>query len=56
LEYTVAARDIKAGEEILSNYVFYGCDGEAWLSEVEDLRRLCLGEDVGFITKLENVE
>ena len=56
LTYTVAARDIKAGEEILSNYVFYVTDIDHWVKEVEDLKRVCRGEDVGFITKSERSE
>ena len=53
LAYPVALRDIKAGEEILTNYVFYAT-GADWLKDVEDLKRLCSGEEVGFITKVEN--
>mmetsp|Transcript_3802 Transcript_3802/g.7280 ORF Transcript_3802/g.7280 Transcript_3802/m.7280 type:complete len:120 (-) Transcript_3802:32-391(-) len=56
LEYTVASRDIKAGEEILSNYVDYVTDIDHWLDELEDLKRVCRGEDVGFITKSERSE
>ena len=52
LSYPVALRDIKA-EEILTNYVFYATEAY-WLKDVEDLKRLCSGEEVGFITKVEN--
>ena len=53
LSYTVAVRDIKAGEEIFSNYVFYAADEKAWKEDVMDLRRWCSGEDVGSITQIE---
>ena len=49
LSYDVAGRDIKAGEEMLCNYIFYGKTYE----EALDLKSVCSGEDVGFITKSE---
>jgi hypothetical protein len=37
-------RDIKAGEEILDNYLnFIGSDGD-WANDVSDLRKQCNGE------------
>jgi len=56
LTYVVASRDIKAGEEILSNYVFFVSSFDDWWDEVEELKRICRGEDVGFITMAERME
>ena len=53
LIYSLASRDIKAGEEITSNYVFYATDFESWLEHTKDLKSICRGDDVGFITKAE---
>lgn len=53
LMYSVATRDIKAGEEILSNYVFYTSEEHLWWQDVMSLQRICSGEEVGFITKTE---
>lgn len=53
LSYAVASRDIKAGEEITSNYVNYVSNFESWLLQAKDLKSICSGEDVGFITKAE---
>ncbi len=53
LSYAVATRDIKAGEEIFSNYVFYASNEKEWKEDVMDLRRWCSGEDVGSITQIE---
>jgi len=47
--YNVAGRDIKAGEEILCNYIFYDTIYQTAL----DLKSVCSGEDVGDITKAE---
>mmetsp|Transcript_3807 Transcript_3807/g.7298 ORF Transcript_3807/g.7298 Transcript_3807/m.7298 type:complete len:114 (-) Transcript_3807:2208-2549(-) len=49
VEYMVASRDIKAGEEILSNHVFYRWNELRWIGYVDDLKRICRVEDVGFI-------
>ena len=49
------SRDIKAGEEILSSYVHYTSNPELWYKEVQFLKLLCSGEEVGFITKAEGV-
>jgi len=49
VSYDVAARDIKAGEEILCNYIFFGHIYETAL----DLKSICSGDDVGDITKAE---
>jgi hypothetical protein len=53
LTYTVAKRDIKAGEEMLTNYVGFSVGEELWWKEVKSLQRMCSGEEVGFITKKE---
>ena len=53
LGYSVATRDIKAGEEILSNYVFYTSEEHLWWEDVMSIKRICSGEEVGFITKTE---
>ena len=50
----VALRDIQAGEEILSNYVSFGCsEAKRCVSQIEELQRICRGEGVGYVTKLE---
>lgn len=48
-----ALRDIKAGEEILMNYLYYGANPDHWKEFVSDLRDQCLGEVTGAITKYE---
>lgn len=48
----VAIRDISAGDELLSDYLDY-VEGDDWWDEVQELKRICNGEDVGFITKRE---
>jgi hypothetical protein len=53
LSYTVASRDIKAGEEITSNYIFYVSSLEAWIEQSEDLKSICSGKTLGFITQTE---
>ena len=54
LSYAVASRDIKAGEEITSNYIFYVSGLEAWIQQSEDLKSICSGETPGFITQTES--
>ncbi len=49
----VALRDIAAGEEILCNYVFFTDNDEAWLKEVNVLKKICNGEEVGLIVQSE---
>mmetsp|Transcript_49691 Transcript_49691/g.75023 ORF Transcript_49691/g.75023 Transcript_49691/m.75023 type:complete len:98 (-) Transcript_49691:393-686(-) len=49
----VALRDIKAGEEILNNYLDFTTDEENWKEDVRDLRNQCLGTGVGAITDIE---
>mmetsp|Transcript_37508 Transcript_37508/g.54881 ORF Transcript_37508/g.54881 Transcript_37508/m.54881 type:complete len:283 (-) Transcript_37508:293-1141(-) len=50
---TFALRDIKAGEEILNNYLDFTTDEENWKDDVRDLRNQCLGKGVGSITDVE---
>ena len=47
-----ARSDIKAGEEILSDYLFLSIYGmqNPWLKETDLLKRVCRGEAVGGIT------
>ncbi len=49
----VALKDIAAGEEILCNYVFFTDKDLAWLNEVNTLKKICNGEEVGLIVKSE---
>lgn len=51
LTYSVATRDIKAGEELFSNYLFYTT--ESWWDDVKRIRRMCTGKETGFITTQE---
>ena len=46
-------RDIKAGEEILDNYLAFIGAEEYWAGGVQDLRNLCSGA-VGLVTEYEN--
>jgi len=47
-------RDIKAGEEILCNYLFFTEENnEVWFEDAQELKRLCNNEDLGFVSKLE---
>ncbi len=46
--------DIKAGEEIFSNYLFYTTSSaEAFYNEAQVLKRICNGEEVGLVTLSE---
>ena len=49
-----ALRDIKAGEEILMNYLYYEVNPEEWKEDIMNIRGQCLGEHVGDITKYES--
>ena len=53
LTYRVAKRDIKAGEEIFANYVYYTVGDEQWREEVKSIQRMYSGEEIGFIAKKE---
>ena len=44
--------DLKAGDEIFSNYLLF-TEGDSWTAEVEHLKRMCSGEDLGFVTQTE---
>jgi hypothetical protein len=48
-------RDIKAGEEILTNYISF-VDPSKWRQEIFLLRLQCAGEKVGEITDYESGE
>lgn len=50
--YEKALRDIKAGEEILTDYMDFQ-EGDEWYPEVQELKRICNKEVVGFITGKE---
>lgn len=52
----VAVRNIKAGEEILTNYVYYSSRGPGWTDSLKSLREMCTGEKAGLITELEDTE
>jgi len=52
LVYNVAKRDIKAGEELLDNYVFFVEQYDDWFHETTELKQICNG-GVGFITRAE---
>ena len=49
----VAKRDIKAGEEIFANHVYYTVGDEQWREEVKSIQRMYSGEEIGFIAKKE---
>ena len=53
LTYRVAKRDIKAGEEIFANHVYYTVGDEQWREEVKSIQRMYSGEEIGFIAKKE---
>lgn len=46
-------RDIKAGEEILANYLAYVADKEGWKEDVLSLRGQCRGHTLGEISEYE---
>lgn len=47
-------RDIKAGEEVLDNYLAFTCSNrDKWFKDVANLRAECLGEAVGEVTSYE---
>jgi hypothetical protein len=43
--YDVATRDIKAGEEILDNFLTTVSSAETWAEVVKDLQKLCKGQE-----------
>ena len=51
--YDYALRDIKAGEELFCNYLYFTENEEDWVEESEKLRRICNGQEVGDITNFE---
>jgi len=44
--------DIKAGDELLTDYLDFS-EWDSWFPDVQDLKRICDGKDVGFITEKE---
>jgi len=36
-------RDIRAGEEITENYLFFSQRDSEWADEIQDLRQMCVG-------------
>lgn len=52
----VAMRDVKAGEEILNNHVFFDTNVESWKASMAELQKICSGERVGEITQAERSE
>lgn len=44
--------DIKAGEELFVDYLMF-CEGTGWWDDVQHLKRMCNGEEFGFIAKRE---
>lgn len=49
-------REIKAGEEVLDNYLdFTGSDGE-WKGDLFELRAMCSGQGIGSVTNYEEQE
>ena len=55
-QHSNALRDIKAGEEILCNYLHFTDANDEWFEEVEILKKICNGEEVGLITQAEEEE
>jgi len=51
--YDFALRDIRAGEEIFCNYLFFNDNPIDSFEDGMTLRRMCNGEEVGDITKFE---
>ncbi len=53
--FEVALKDISAGEELFTDYLDF-VEGEDWWEEVQELKRICNGKDVGYITKREKTD
>ena len=53
LEMCIARRDIEAGEEIFSNYIFLISEKDEWWEYAKSLKRMCSGEEIGLITQEE---
>ncbi len=53
LSFDATTRDIKAGEEILANYLFFTDDANYWWDYVESLKKICNGEKLGFVSQFE---
>ena len=48
-----ANRDIKAGEEILDNFLEYAADAESWKRAVTDFRAQCTKTGIGAVSEFE---
>lgn len=46
-------RDIKAGEEVLDNYLAFVGIAEDWKNDVQQMRKVCAGQEVGEVTSYE---
>ncbi len=49
----VALSDIKAGEELLCNYVYLTVKDDEWWDEVQTLKRICNKKELGLIALSE---
>jgi len=49
----IAAHDLKAGDELLDNYVFYASESESWYTYSQYLSKICDGKDEGEIYQSE---
>jgi len=52
-EYDVAVRNVKAGEELLCNYMAFTTKSLDIESDMNELRAICDGKSEGLITILE---
>lgn len=52
--YDSTSRNIKAGEELFQNYLYFISYAEGWKEEVMDLQAQCRGESLGQIKNDEN--
>ena len=51
--YDISSRDIKAGEEMYTNYLFFVTDEKEWSTEVAELQDQCAGLAIGSIKQDE---
>ena len=56
MEYIVSKSYIRAGEEMLSNYLSLVSDEDDWVLYIEELQKICNGQEVGDITRAEEEE
>ena len=50
----ISVKDIKAGDELFVDYLTF-CEGTGWWDEVQHLKRMCNGEEFGFIATREGI-